>query len=504
MSKINPVAAAIASNARRIIEAEGEKVLERLAPLLSLASDGFEMAADILRNAVVKPGRVRFDLLGKLMNDSPPTAAIRVDAPHSAIDGDIQPTVYEWEGPTAEPDIVLPPYITEREALKRAAQSNLDLIKKTPAEVEEEIFRGMEYARVQLSEGEPFPILDLVRRAMAERMGNLLIDGLSPPDRTSIEIPPQPSSEKYNETLVHVIGFKPEVLEEWQSWPYWKGTLAYQFAGILTMVWRIRNTRDPIDQIENAIEAKRQWYNALAIFDVDDADIEKAIGRIYGGKGFEDLRAIAELRRFVKPNDESLMQNPHSAALLARAITMLHQLDTTIDEDRFMSALPAYAYPMTVEGALVMLRAENTRVDLSMRRRAQAILTWHMHPSQEQVESIESLVRGSGSKFRDLENFCRRMINVGADDLVQKVRSLNEEGLFVEPLVRDILQTFPGETEFRGIMRSTGADDVEADEDKKEAAAAESADAAAEQAAKGAEQLTLGLAVAATTIKPKA
>ena len=60
-----------------------------------------------------------------------------------------------------------------------------------------------------------------------------------------------------------------------------------------------------------------------------------------------------------------------------------------------------------------------------------------------------------------------------------------------------------GGTEIEGIVRSAEADEVETDEDEEEAAAAESADAAAAQMAKGAEQLTLGLAVTATAIKPK-
>jgi hypothetical protein len=501
--KPNPVTRTIVENARRIIADEGDKVVERLAPLVSLAQDGFEFAVEILRQAVVKPGKVRADLLGKMANASAVSPKMRIDDPHSDFAGEVKETIYLHEETADEPEIVLPPYMTAHEAIKRARNDELELIKLTPVEVEEDVFRGMEYARVQRAESEPFSILDLVRREMADRMGALLIEEFSSPSRTGIEIPPPPTSERYDEMLVNVVGFKPEVLKEWQSWPFWKGVLAYQFAGILTKVWRIRNARDPIAQLEAAVEAKGKWYEALSMFDIDDADIEKAILRLYGDRGFDELRATAELRRFVKPNDESLMTNPHSAALLARGIIKLHDIDPILGEDRFMSVLPPYAYPMTVESALAMLGAENTRVDVFMRRRAQSILNWHRYPSDEQVESLASLIGGSASQFKDLEGFCRRMLGVGAEDLKQKLSTLSEEGFPVEPLAKDIMEIFPHEKGFEGIVRDTKAGDAEADEDEAALeAAAKSADAAAAQSATSA-QLEIGLSALGASIKPK-
>lgn len=495
----------------------------RLAPLLSAAEDGIGFAAEILMEAVLRQGRVNYRRLRRLLK------GFALASDESAVDvNHHEPSVAatsatEFANSTIETvghgdDFILPPYINEHHALKLISSSDLNMTGKTPTEILDGIFEGIEYARAQRSENKPFSILQLVSRGLAEKAGLVILGGLN---ESGVKLPPPPHSEKYDQLLTKIVGFKPEVLDAWKSWDYWRISLAYQFAGILYDPEETKPSHDLIERIEHATELKRIWYTSLAEFGVEDADIEKAVKKYHRNGGFNDLRALAELRRFVKPDDEELMQNPHSAALLASAIIALHAQDYSLGEDKFLKLLPHYAYPMTIESVARMLKDDNPLVTLYMRRKAEASLIWHADTSDEKIEFMASRVRLGGFHYTDPDKFSRDTFGVPASDLREKVLNMAREGFFAEPLAFDIMEAFPGriefdldamrsaakstddETKFGGITRSAKAaadDDVEDDE---EAAAEESAEAAAEQTMKGAEQLTLGLSVLGTSGKIK-
>jgi len=531
MDKTNPVTQAIAENARRLIASQGQKIAQRLAPLLSAAEDGVGMAAEILKRTVLGRGHINFELLRQMIEGEsrasapsvPDVEPARQAPPPNAPSG---PVRYERDAPSDDSDIVLPAYMTEHEALKRVRRPDLDITGRTPVEILEETFEGMEYARAQRSEKEPFAIGELASRELAERAGRLVLEGLREARRNGIRVPPPPSSEKYDELLENIVGMKPQVLEAWKSWEYWRIALACQFAGLL--VGR-RNTRPPAGwsaKLERVIEGRRAWYQSLSSFGVEDADIEKAIKRIHGRGGFDDLRALAELRRFAKPDDEGLMRNPHSALLLASAVIMLHAEAPEMDEDDFLRLLPHYAYPMTAEGALRMLREQNPVADRFMLQRARAMLTWHMHPSDEQVESISAFVRKGGAHFRELDAFTRDMLGVKVEDLLVRIGELASQGLAVEHLARDLMDAFPGQVklDLEKLRKTSKAQPAEEDEDveersyggtmmpvpedgggmKADAAEAESrsAEAAAGHTVNGGEQMALALPMTVTSIKP--
>ncbi len=536
MDKTNPVTSAIAENARRIIASQGQRIASRLAPLLSAAEDGVGMAAEILKRTVLGRGHINFGLLRQMLEGSSPADASSAATPSAPDiepaqkDGEPEapsgPTGYELEAPPDESEIILPAYMTEHEALKRARRPDLEIAGRTPVEILEEIFEGMEYARVQRSENKPLAIGELASRELADRAGKLVLEGLREARRNGIRVIPPPSSEKYDELLENIVGMKPPVLEAWKSWEYWRIALAHQFAGLL--VGR-RNTRPPAGwsaKLERAIESRRAWYQSLSSFGVEDADIESAIRRIHGRSGFDDLRALAELRRFARPDDEDLMKNPHSATLLASAIIMLHAEAPRMDEDDFLRLLPHYAYPMTAEGALRMLGEQNPVADSFMLQRARAMLTWHMHPSDGQVESISAFVRKGGAHFRELDKFTRDILGVRSEDLLVRIGELASEGFAVEYLARDLMDAFPGQVEIdlEKLRHASKADSAEEDdvgdgpsyggvigpvpEDgggtmKADTAAAEtkSAEAAAGNTVSGG-QMALALPIIGTSFKP--
>ena len=499
----------ILDRSREVLAAEQPDLLDALEPLMDAAEGGSGQARDIFMRAVAGPNGVDIKTLTKLLAGLASTS----------ITG-IRPVRTDSEKTIPEGEVKLPPDMIERTAIKRVWNGDFDLTKQTPAEIDIEIFKGIEYAKEERVDPDiPVTIGDEVMAELAERMGRFMIDALRAARTNGVEIAPPPTSEKYDEMLIKMIGFKPEVLEAWQSWTHWKSVMAYQFVGII--IYNVTYPKDPIERIERAIESRRKWYNALAMFDVEDADIERAIGNIYKrGGGHDDVRALGEYRRFVKPDDESLMENPAAAGLLGSAILALHKIDPSLDQERFIELLPHYAYPMTMESCLAMLARDNPGVNGFYLYKAQAVLMWHMEASTEQIDSLASMVRRTGRRFGELESFCRKMLGVRTVDLLEKIEGLARQGFYPEPLAIDIQETFPGEIEFDldamrnaadspdggteivGIVRETKAEAGEA-EDEQEAAAAESADAAAAQAAKGAEQLTLGFAVMGTAIKPK-
>lgn len=535
MTGKSPIPPAIAENARRIIANESRKMQMRLAPLIGAAEDGFAIATEILNIAVLKPGRVHIERLKRLLegyalSDSKPAASAStaddaVETPRAAADAAAGPAQYEQDEADEGHDFVFPPYMTENEALKRVNDPELDLIGRTPEDVLKDIFEGMEYARQQRSENKPFLILELANRELAERLGLVTLDGLRDARRNGIKVLPPPSSEKYDELLENIVGFKPETLDAWRSWEYWRIALAYQFAGIL--IGR-RNPKPPpgwIMSLERAIGSRAAWYESLSSEGVEDADIEKAIRRFYRNGGFDDLRALAELRRFAKADDEELMQNPHSAGLMASAIKMLHAEAPSMNEDDFLRLLPHYAYPMTVESAAAMLKRENTFVDLTMRRKAEAFLMWHAHPSDAQSEFIASRVRQGGVGYEDLDRFCRDTFGVGAKDMEEKVWELARDGIYAEPLAQDLMEAFPGRIEFDlDALRDAAKSPPAPEEDEEEpatgrimrapvdeggetmkadagGAGSKSADAVGQQAKNGNAQLALSAFI--TGAKPK-
>lgn len=175
--------------------------------------------------------------------------------------------------------------------------------------------------------------------------------------------------------------------------------------------------------------------------------MERAISRLHhpGRGGYDYQRAMAELRRFVRADDDSISEDPASSGLLASALLMLHAQDSDLEQDRFIELLPHYAYPMTVESIKAMFTRENRGMSDDMLYKAQTALMWHMEPSFEQVESIASLFTRGGNKFKALDSFCQKILNVTLGTLERKIVYLAEQGFFVDPLIEEIEEKFPGQ-----------------------------------------------------------
>jgi len=499
----------ILDRSREVLATERPDLLDALEPLMDAADAGNRHALDVFIRAVAGPGGVDERLLAKLL------AGLVSASPTG-----LPPRRFDPKQITPVGDIKLPPDMTEMTALKRVVSEDFEFTKRTPAEIDVEVFKGIEYAKeARVNQEIPITTGDKVMMALAERVGRFTIDAFRAARENGVEIPPPPTSEAYDEILVKMVGFEPDVLAAWKSWTHWKSVLAYQFVGILTN--DITYSRDPVERLERAIDSKDKWYEALAMFGLEDADIERAFARFYkNAGGYDDVRALGELRRFAKPEDESLMQNPAAAGQLGAAVMALHKADPSLGQDRFMELLPHYAYPMTMESCLAMLGRENPGFNGFYLFKARAILAWHMDPSTEQIDSLSSIVRQAGRKFKELDSFCRQMLGVRTLDLLDKIADLARQGYYPEPLALEIQDAFPrqvefdldamrkaaegaeGEAEFAGIARSPKAHGGE--EDGGAAAGVESADAAAAQSIKAAEQLALSFAVVATPVKTKA
>jgi hypothetical protein len=268
--------------------------------------------------------------------------------------------------------------------------------------------------------------------------------------------------------------------------------LAFQFIDLLMNVRETGTSRSNAKRLEDALDLKWRWYQALGINGVDDYDLMKAVNTLYPDTRTDaGIKALAELARFAKPDDDSLMRHPSSARLLASAIDMVHAAAPFLRESRFLKLLPPFVHPMTMEGAMEMLNPQGRRGEASTLFRAQAMLMLHTPASQEQLDAIVRLVNDAGGKFKTFEDFCQSMLGLTPHDLGSKIAEHEGEGLSVRQLTGDIERIFPGKL-------TLGHGTAHQDEDAAEMAAATAAAATSSSA-----QLALGAAATmAAAIKP--
>lgn len=433
MPKTETVPTDVIARARAAF-AQDPDLLQQLTPLLNAADGGDQAARDIFAKSVGQSGSVDYGQLLRLLAGFASRA-------HTGID----PTPPRAKTLQQRADVLLPPHVTLRSALKRAEQ--LDLLSMMPADAEAKIFDGMEYARDERVEGSAASNIEKVRTAMAERVGKSIVKAFREARELGAAPLPPPAgdtSDDYGAGLVRLMGLDAKTFDAWTIWPNWRSALACQFIDLLMNVREAGTSPNLAERMEQAIAFKRHWYIALGLHGLEDADLMQAVNTLYPDTRSDmGLQALAELARFVKPDDDSLMRHPSSARLLASAIVMLHGMAPFLEEDRFLRLLPPFAYPMTMEGAMEMLQPRGRRGNRSALFKAQSILMWHTPPSQEQATRLLQLVKEAGGKFKGLDHFSQGMLNVTPSDMARKIAEFEGDGVSVTELVGAIEDRFP-------------------------------------------------------------
>lgn len=470
-------------------------LLEQLAPLLDAAEQGDAAARDIFVKSVSQDGVVNYGQLLAVL-------AGFASKVHTGID----PTPPKAKTLPPRGEVKLPPHITRKQALKLADE--IDFLRMMPADAEEAIFNEMPYARDERSDARSVRIIDEVRMHLAVRTGRALIKASDNVLEMGGNPVPPPAGDTYDDycaAVMRLVDMEMDTLEAWLTWPHWKSVLAYQFVNLLMNVREIGHSHSNAKRMEDAIEFKSRWYRALGINGVEDADLVRAVNTLYDDTRTDHgIKAMAELARYVKPDDDSLREHPSAPRLLASAIAMVHHAAPFLRESRFLKLLPPYIYPMTVEGALELLSPDARRGEASTLFQAQAMLMMHTIPSQEQLGALARLVQEAGENFETFEDFCRSMLGFTPDQLSQKIADLEATGFHADEATNEIDRVFPGALPARNPF----GEQVRGDLEHAEAGATISEDgsAAAAGAADASGQLALGaaatVAVAGAGIKP--